>query len=74
MKRWVKIVVLILALVILLAAGAALYKHFITDSIMDKGGMENPDPGSGADTTGDGAEGGDNDAANPGIKKTSGSP
>ena len=38
MKRWVKIVVLILALAILLAAGAALYKHFITDSIMDKGG------------------------------------
>lgn len=37
-----KLLIAVLTVAILVAAGAFLYKHFVTDRITDRGGMENP--------------------------------
>lgn len=41
--RFIKIVLIILLCVGLIFAGLLLYTHFVTNSIADIGGMENPD-------------------------------
>ena len=44
MKKVVTVfLIVLLALAILGAAGALLFRHFVTDMITDKGGMMNPD-------------------------------
>lgn len=40
---FIKIVLVILLCVGLIIAGLLLYTHFVTNSIADRGGMENPD-------------------------------
>lgn len=37
------LLIVLLVLAILCAAGVFLFRHFVADQIMDKGGMENPD-------------------------------
>lgn len=41
--RFIKIMLIILLCVGLIFAGLLLYTHFVTNSIADIGGMENPD-------------------------------
>lgn len=52
-----KILLISLGVIVLLAAGILLYKHYLTYRVLDKGGMENPDyrVGSGDDHIPDGA-------------------
>ena len=43
MKRVLRVILIVLlALVILATAFVLLYRHFVTNQIMDRGGMENP--------------------------------
>lgn len=50
MKKVVTVILIVLlALAILGAAGALLFRHFVTDMITDKGGMMNPDYADEAD-------------------------
>ena len=39
MLKWI---IILAAMALLAALGALAYRHFVTDRIMDKGGMENP--------------------------------
>ena len=38
-----KILIIVSFVIIFVMGGVLLYKHFVTDRVSDKGGMENPD-------------------------------
>lgn len=42
-KVLLTLLIVVLVLAVLCTAGVFLFRHFVTDRIMDKGGMENPD-------------------------------
>lgn len=43
MKSLKKVLLILLILLLLILAGTFLYRHFVTNRISDRGGMENPD-------------------------------
>lgn len=46
MKKLFRVLLpVLLLLALLFAAGCFLLRHFVTDQIMDRGGMENPEAG-----------------------------
>ena len=50
MKKVLRVVLIVLLLLAILAAACVLlYRHFVTNQIMDRGGMENPFPDSAAE-------------------------
>lgn len=42
-QKVMKILIILVFVIIFITGGVLLYKHFVTERVRDKGGMENPD-------------------------------
>lgn len=43
MRVWKNILIVVAVLIVVACIGAFLFHHFVTNRVMDRGGMENPD-------------------------------
>lgn len=50
-KALLRFLIVLLALAALSLTGISLFRHFVSNRIMDKGGMENPDAGAASEST-----------------------